>query len=150
MIITCPCGKKKFEVDASLIPVDGKMLQCGSCNQKWFYKKPKEKNIEKPISPVEEFLSKNKNDEIPIETEIIIDEAEKNNISETAKSSYNKKISFFNIFLILIISFIALIIVLDTFKTPINNFLPGFIFFLENFYLALDDLLLFLTDLIRQ
>ena len=107
-------------------------------------------NIEKPISPVQEYLSKNKNDEIPIETEIIIDEAEKNNISETAKSSYNKKISFFNIFLILIISFIALIIVLDTFKTPINNFLPGFIFFLENFYLTLDDLLLFLTDLIRQ
>ena len=29
MIITCPCNKKKFEVDASLIPDNGRNIQCG-------------------------------------------------------------------------------------------------------------------------
>ena len=39
MIISCPeCGKK-FEIDASLIPQSGRLLQCGSCENKWFYKK---------------------------------------------------------------------------------------------------------------
>ena len=39
MIIACPCGKKKFEVNSSLIPSEGKMLQCGTCSEKWFFKK---------------------------------------------------------------------------------------------------------------
>ena len=39
MIITCPCNKKKFEVDASLIPDNGRNIQCGVCGRVWFYKK---------------------------------------------------------------------------------------------------------------
>ncbi len=39
MIITCPCGKKKFEIDAALIPDEGRKLKCGSCDEVWFYKK---------------------------------------------------------------------------------------------------------------
>ena len=38
MIITCPCGDKKFNVDASLIPQEGRTLQCGFCDRKWFFK----------------------------------------------------------------------------------------------------------------
>ena len=37
MIITCPHCEKKFEVDSNLIPENGRMLKCGSCNQTWFY-----------------------------------------------------------------------------------------------------------------
>ena len=37
MIITCPCGKK-FNVDASLIPPEGRLLKCGPCGRKWHYK----------------------------------------------------------------------------------------------------------------
>ena len=37
MIIICPCGEKKFEVDSNLIPEKGRMLKCGSCDQTWFY-----------------------------------------------------------------------------------------------------------------
>ena len=37
MIINCPCCKKKFEVDSNLIPDQGKLLKCGSCDQTWFY-----------------------------------------------------------------------------------------------------------------
>ena len=37
MIVTCPCGDKKFKVDASLIPNEGRLLQCGSCSRKWHF-----------------------------------------------------------------------------------------------------------------
>ena len=35
MIISCPCGDKKFEIDRSLIPKNGRLLQCGACDRKW-------------------------------------------------------------------------------------------------------------------
>ena len=38
MIITCPCEKKQFKIDSSLIPNEGRELQCGSCERVWFYK----------------------------------------------------------------------------------------------------------------
>ena len=38
MIITCPCEKKQFKIDSSLIPQEGRELQCGSCETVWFYK----------------------------------------------------------------------------------------------------------------
>ena len=59
------------------------------------------------------------------------------------------KLSFFNLFLVILISFLALIIVFDTFKNPIDNVLPGFNFLLNNFYETLKDLFLFFKDLIR-
>ena len=45
MIITCPNCNKKFMVDNSMIPDEGRDLQCGSCNHLWFYK-IEEKNNE--------------------------------------------------------------------------------------------------------
>ena len=45
MIITCPCKEKKFEIDAALIPQEGRTLQCGSCGHKWFYKIDQETKI---------------------------------------------------------------------------------------------------------
>ena len=38
MIITCPNCEKQFNIDNSLIPDEGRDLQCGSCNNVWFYK----------------------------------------------------------------------------------------------------------------
>ena len=38
MIITCPCEKKQFKIDSSLVPQEGRELQCGSCERVWFYK----------------------------------------------------------------------------------------------------------------
>ena len=46
MIINCPCGEKKFKINASLIPKEGRNLQCGSCNKKWFFV-PEIKDIHK-------------------------------------------------------------------------------------------------------
>ena len=39
MIISCDQCLKKFEIDSMLIPNEGRLLQCSSCHNKWFYKK---------------------------------------------------------------------------------------------------------------
>ena len=39
MIISCEQCNKKFEVESSLIPSTGRLLQCSSCGYKWFFKK---------------------------------------------------------------------------------------------------------------
>ncbi len=39
MIITCNNCNKKFNIDSSLIPDMGRLLQCASCDHKWFFKK---------------------------------------------------------------------------------------------------------------
>ena len=57
MIITCPCEKKQFKIDSSLIPQDGRELQCGSCERVWFFK-PKNES-EAPLT-LNENISENK------------------------------------------------------------------------------------------
>ena len=39
MIISCTQCDKKFEIESNLIPSEGRLLQCSSCNHKWFYKR---------------------------------------------------------------------------------------------------------------
>ena len=39
MIITCNNCNKKFDLDSNLIPDTGRLLQCVSCDYKWFFKK---------------------------------------------------------------------------------------------------------------
>ena len=71
MIISCDQCHKKFEIDSNLIPKEGRLLECGSCNHKWFYKhdtddkgeeniiKPQLKNTEKEnIDPIQTNISK--------------------------------------------------------------------------------------------
>jgi len=49
MIITCNNCNKRFELDSSIIPEKGRLLQCIGCSHKWFFKK---KIINQPISTV--------------------------------------------------------------------------------------------------
>ncbi len=35
MLVTCICGKKKFNVPDSAITDSGRLLQCGACGEKW-------------------------------------------------------------------------------------------------------------------
>tara|TARA_B100001741_G_C16242395_1_gene454582 strand:+ start:45 stop:494 length:450 start_codon:yes stop_codon:yes gene_type:complete len=147
MIITCPCGKKKFEVNGSLIPSEGKMLQCGACSHKWFFKKePKKKVIndfKKPADKIPEIIDKN----IPDSTEDLISEAETSISKIQKKQTKNKKINILSFLIVLIISFVALIILADTFKNSIKLLIPGFNFILDSLYETLKDILLFIKDL---
>ena len=54
MIITCNNCNKKFNIDSSLIPDKGRLLQCASCNHKWFFKKVVPEN---PVSLIDEDIS---------------------------------------------------------------------------------------------
>ena len=56
MIITCPNCNKLFKIDNSLMPDEGRDLQCGSCNHMWFYI-IKEKNNDN-LKLNEEIISK--------------------------------------------------------------------------------------------
>ena len=142
MIIACPNCKKKFDIEDSLIPEKGRLLQCSSCDNKWFFKKTIE--VKKKI---ERISTKTKTNKIPKETEDIIIEAEENNTK--VENLKKNNLPILNLLLITIISFAALIIFLDTFKIQINNLIPGFEFLLENFYETLKDFYLFTIDLIK-
>ena len=154
MIIACPYCSKKFKVDAELIPAQGRNLQCGSCERKWHYKLDNT-NLENDYKKNDvkintDELSKN---EIPSEVERIITDAEKSDVynKDQNKVSVKKidRIAFFNLFIVILISFSAFIILLDTFKNPIEGILPGFNFMLDNFYETLKDFFLFFKDLTR-
>tara|TARA_B100001564_G_scaffold48693_1_gene35813 strand:+ start:78 stop:527 length:450 start_codon:yes stop_codon:yes gene_type:complete len=147
MIITCPSCNKKFEVDASLIPMEGKLLQCGACSHKWFFKKETKKKIindaKKSVDKIPEISDKN----IPDNTEDLIAEAETAISKTTKKQIKNKKINILSFLIVLIISFVALIILADTFKNSIKLLIPGFDLILNSLYETLKDVILFIKDL---
>ena len=165
MIITCPNCNKQFKIDNSLIPDEGRDLQCGSCNHIWFYN-IQEKNNEvlelkqEIISEDIETKAENKKDKIEekqqpeeiIKTEINNKKKEKNSEKQknttTLKKTENKGSKFFSYLIVFIISFVALIILLDTLKTPIINVFPGLEIILFNLFETLQDIKLFIIDLI--
>ena len=165
MIITCPNCNKQFKIDNSLIPDEGRDLQCGSCNHIWFYN-IQEKNNEvlelkqEIISKDIETKSENKEDKIEekqqpeeiIKTEINNKKKEKNLEKQKNKTTFKKKevkgSKFFSYLIVFIISFAALIILLDTLKTPLINVFPGLEIVLFNLFETLQDIKLFIIDLI--
>ena len=165
MIITCPNCNKQFKIDNSLIPDEGRDLQCGSCNHIWFYN-IQEKNNEvlelkqEIISEDIKTKAENKEDKIEekqkpeeiIKTEINNKKKEKNSEKQksttTLKKTENKGSKFFSYLIVFIISFAALIILLDTLKTPLINVFPGLEIILFNLFETLQDLKLFIIDLL--
>ena len=164
MIITCPKCNKKFKIDNSLIPDEGRDLQCGSCNHVWLYKIKEENSkilklkdeigindIETKVDKNNQEIVGNKNPIPKIEKELNNQKKEKNiekqketKISKNKENTGNK---FFSYLVVFIISFVALIILIDTLKSPLFNIFPG----LENIFFSLFEMLkdikLFIIDL---
>ena len=155
MIIECINCNKKFEVDPNLIPEKGRSIQCGSCGYKWFHKKDLSElssNTDNEINNQgdkheitisndnAEKLSAHKNEEKDLK------EVSKEDKSDNKSNIFNKIISYL---IVIIISFVALIIVLDTFKTPLSNIFPNLEIILFNLYETFEDVGLFLKDLIK-
>ena len=147
MIISCDQCHKKFEIDSNLIPKDGRLLECGSCNHKWFYKQDIEDKTEEII--IEPQLKNIEEENIdPIQTNISqINELDTSD--EKKEIVENKKISILNIIIVFIISFVALIILIETFKDPISIFIPNIKFILNSLYEVIRDIILFFKDLIK-
>ena len=155
MIITCPNCNKKFKIDNSLIPYEGRDLQCGSCNHVWFYKIEEENNEvlklnEELVSKEIEIEAEKKEEKIKAEVNYKkkekIPEKQKNKNASTNTS--NKGSKFFSYLIVFIISFVALIILLDTLKIPLINVFPALEIVLFNLFETLQDIKLFIIDLI--
>ena len=153
MIIECINCHKKFVVNSDLIPTEGRNIQCGSCNHLWFFKPD---IIQKKIS--EKLVN------VDSDIELYKDDKFTNNITENKKekkidnkkyqlTKYNKKSNFtFNKFLsylvVSIISFIALIIIIDTFEKPLYSNFPVLELIMFNLFETLTDVQLFVKDLL--
>ena len=162
MIIECPCKKKKFDIDTNLIPAKGRNLQCGSCDRVWFYKK--EDPIPEPIQINEDIVIRQNKDidklnDDKSKDQLIKQAVEENEkaksklstVNETEKKSEEikktKSSKFFSYLTVFIISLGALIILLDTLKTPLISIFPGLEVLLFNLYETLKDIKLFIIDL---
>jgi len=155
MIITCPNCNKQFKIDNSLIPNDGRELQCGSCKHVWFYKIEKDNNQVLKLNEElvrKEIEIKAEKKEEKISSEIDFKKKEKNSEKQKnnnkSKKTSNMVSSFFSYLIVFIISFVALIILLDTLKTPLINVFPGLEIVLFNLFETLQDIKLFIIDLI--
>ena len=165
MIITCPNCNKSFKIDKSLIPHEGRDLQCGSCNHFWFYEFEEEKNealklneevVSKDVE-IKDQYKKEKTEEKKqtldeINTEInneIKEKILKKGENKTTSNNVENKVSrFFSYLVVFVISFIAFIILLDTIKTPLIEVFPRLEIILFNLFETLQDIKLFIIDLI--
>ena len=165
MIISCSNCNKQFKINPSLIPDNGREVKCGSCNHIWFYKLEDNKTELPPLidnfedKKIEDVIDNkivddiNKPNDVSLEKEIDdrIDKIE-DNIPEKQKLVKNKikkntSGKFFSYLLVSIISFVALIILIDTLKVPLINVFPGLEILLFNLFEILKDIKLFIIDL---
>ena len=63
------------------------------------------------------------------------------------KPKKQRNLKILNIFIVVIISFVAFIIIVDTFKYPIGKIVPNIEFILYNLYESIIDISLFIRDL---
>ena len=165
MIIGCPNCNKQFKINLSLIPDNGRDVKCGSCDHVWFYK-IEDNNVE-PLPLHDDFADKEIKDEI--DNKIVDNINEPNDLSsqkdiddrinktddkitekqKPVKNKIKKNTSgkFFSYLLVSIISFVALIILIDTLKVPLINVFPGLEILLFNLFEILKDIKLFIIDL---
>ena len=153
-IIECINCHKKFVVNSDLIPTEGRNIQCGSCNHLWFFKPD---IIQKKIP--EKLVN------VDSDIELYKDDKFTNNRTENKKekkidnkkyqlTKYNKKSNFtFTKFLsylvVSIISFIALIVIIDTFEKPLYSNFPVLELIMFNLFETLTDVQLFVKDLLK-
>jgi predicted Zn finger-like uncharacterized protein len=165
MIISCSNCNKQFKINPSLIPGNGRDVKCGSCNHVWFYRL--EDNITEPPPLIDNFADKKIEDEI--DDKIVDDINKPNDVSlekdideridktedkipekqKPVKNIIKKNTSgkFFSYLVVSIISFVALIILIDTLKVPLINVFPGLEILLFNLFEILKDIKLFIIDL---
>ena len=146
MIIQCKNCNKEFKVDSNLIPESGRKIQCGSCNHVWFYKK--EIKALEPLT-LNDNIAKDKIEKKFFEN---IEDKDLNKTinkerSQATKTKNKTGSKFFSYLIVFVITFLALIILIDTFKTPLINFFPSLELILFNLFESLKDIKLIIIDL---
>ena len=164
MIIECPACSKKFNIDEKLIPDEGRLLKCGNCDHTWFFKKEenlklesettklneiKENKSEINIEPVEEPIKQIKKIRKKISKKSVTKESTSKELVSIDKSSVSRENNIIKKIFLIIISIIAFILLLDTFKNQISVIFPGILKMSDSLYLVINDLKLFIKDLVR-
>ena len=162
MIIECTNCNKRFRVDEDLIPENGREIICGSCNHTWHFtpEKTSEKSLvlddemvalqKKPNQDNTDFqedFSNTKSEKNTKNDQIKFSNKTKVDLKIDTKNTYSKTSNFFSYLIVVIISLIALIILVDTIKSPLINIFPGLEIVLFNLFETLKDLRLFIIDL---
>ena len=146
MIIQCKNCNKEFKVDTNLIPESGRNIQCGSCNHVWFYKKeiksPEPLTLNDIIEEdkIEKNIFENKDDKN-------LNKTIKKERPQTTKIKNQTGSKFFSYLIVFVITFLSLIILIDTLKTPLINIFPSLELILFNLFETLKDIKLFIIDL---
>ena len=154
MIITCPSCKKSFQINSSLIPIEGRNLKCGSCGHVWFFKN-EEKNLElktEIIPNIKIESDKKIQKKINVNEKNLRDEIINNKDKALIKYEEESKITLTNLLgyiVVSILSFMGLILLLDTFQIQLSSIFPNLELLLYNLYETMKDMLLFVRDLIR-
>ena len=154
MIIVCPSCGKNFNVRDDQIPDKGRLLQCSSCKHEWFFTKN--------TIPINDNMDELSNDDLTQESFGISDEEEDRSdeviIEEKTvelekprkiKKKKTSKVNFFKLLLVFIISFVAFVLIVDTFIVQISEYVPFAEKYLDNLYQSLIDISLFFQNLIK-
>ena len=154
MIIVCPSCGKNFNVREDQIPDKGRLLQCSNCKHEWFFTKN--------TIPVDDNLDEQSNDELAKESFGILDEEEDRNDEvivedktvelekrKNIKKEKTTKVNFFKLLLVFIISFVAFVLIVDTFLLQISKYVPFAEKYLDNLYQSIIDISLFFQNLIK-
>ncbi len=164
MIIVCPACSKKFNIDEKLIPDEGRLLKCGNCDHTWFYKKEENLKLETETIKINE-IDENKSEiniepvDVPIkQTKKLRKKISKKSSTKEStskelvsidKSSVSRENNIIKKIFLIIISIIAFILLIDTFKNQISVIFPGILKMSDSLYLVINDLKLFIKDLVR-
>ena len=164
MIIECPACSKKFNIDEKLIQDGGRLLKCGNCDHTWFYKKEEKLKLKTETIKINE-IEENKSEiniepvDVPIkETKKIRKKISKKSSTKEStskelvsidKSSVSRENNIIKKIFLIIISIIAFILLIDTFKNQISVIFPGIVQMSDSLYLVINDLKLFIKDLVR-
>ena len=152
MIIQCENCNKKFEIQDSLIPDEGRLLECGSCAHQWHYtpitKLELTDEVQIKDEPTEQLIVKKTKKKSKIIKKIYESDAD-DKIDQTNESvtTKQKNISFINFLLVGIISFVAIVILVDTFKNQIAYVIPNINLYINELHEILRDIFLFIVDL---
>ena len=134
-------------------------MKCGNCDHTWFYKKEENLKLETETIKINE-IEENKSEiniepvDVPIkETKKIRKKISKKSSTKEStskelvsidKSSVSRENNIIKKIFLIIISIIAFILLIDTFKNHISVIFPGIVQLSDSLYLVINDLKLFI------
>ncbi len=155
MIIECINCHKKFVVNSDLIPNEGRNIECGSCNHLWFFKPDIiQKKIPEKLENIDQNIEFHKDDKFinnvtknKKEKKIDYNKTKKYELTKYKRKSNFTFTKFLSYLVVSIISFIALIVIIDTFEKPLYSNFPVLELIMFNLFETLIDVKLFVKDL---